>query len=212
VAKLLPPPVNRYAFVASTGRSIEHHLLNHRIRKLAADGTTSRIIPRTSGAMARYLRVSTTNPKHQELLSKLEELYNPRISNLLLLDWIVMDNLPFSMVEGPRFRQFVELMNQAAKIPGRSIMRKLLNKEYQLAVPHVRKVLQSALGIIHFTFNSWTSRQNNSFLGVTAHFMDTNWEHRTIFLGLPPLLNSHISDVIADEIAAILRFFGVKDR
>jgi hypothetical protein len=153
VAKPLSPPVNRYAFVASIGRSIEHHLLNHRIRKPAADGTTSRITPRISGAMARYLRVSIINPEHQELLSKLEELYNPRISNLLLLDWIVMDNLPFSVIKGLRFRRFVELVNQAAKIPGRSTIRKLLNEEYQLVVPYVREVLQSALGMIHFTFD-----------------------------------------------------------
>jgi hypothetical protein len=33
-----------------------------------------------------------------------------------------------------------------------------------------------------------------------------------MFLGLPPLLNRHISDAIAEEIAAILRFFGVKNR
>jgi hypothetical protein len=130
VAKPLPPPVNRYAFVASINRSIEHHLLSHRIRKPAADGTISRITPRTSGAMARYLRVSTTNPEHQELLSKLEKLYNPRISNLLLLNWIVMNNLLFSVVEGPQFRRFVESVNQAAKIPDRSIMRKLLKEEY----------------------------------------------------------------------------------
>jgi hypothetical protein len=85
-----------------------------------------------------------------------------------------MDNLPFSVVEGPRFRRFVESVNQAAKIPGRSIMRKLLNEEYQLAVPHVRKILQSALGMIYFIFDGWTFRQSDSFLGITAHFMDTN--------------------------------------
>jgi hypothetical protein len=141
VTKPLPLPVDKYAFVASIGRSIRHHLLSHRIRKPAADGTTSRITPGASGAIARYLKVSTTNPEHQKLLSKLKKLYNPRISNLLLLDWIVMDNLPFSVIEEPQFRRFVELVNQAAKIPGRSIIRRLLDEEYQLAVPYVRKVL-----------------------------------------------------------------------
>jgi hypothetical protein len=33
-----------------------------------------------------------------------------------------------------------------------------------------------------------------------------------VFLGLPPLLNRHTGDAIAEEIAAILRFFGVENR
>jgi hypothetical protein len=81
--------VNKYAFVASIGRSIEHHLLSHRIRKPMADVTAETIgrrTARTSGTMAQYFNIHTSNPQHQELLIKLAELYNPRISNLLLLD------------------------------------------------------------------------------------------------------------------------------
>jgi hypothetical protein len=33
-----------------------------------------------------------------------------------------------------------------------------------------------------------------------------------MFLGLPSLLNRYIGNAIADEIAAILRFFSVKNR
>jgi hypothetical protein len=33
-----------------------------------------------------------------------------------------------------------------------------------------------------------------------------------VFLGLSPLLNRHIGDAIAEEIAAILRFFGIENR
>jgi hypothetical protein len=66
--------------------------------------------------------------------------------------------------------------------------------------------------MIHFTFDGWTFRQNDSFLGITAYFMNTNWEHRTVFLELPFLLNRYINNAITDEIAAILRFFDIKNR
>jgi hypothetical protein len=169
--------VNKYAFVALTGRSIEHHLLNHRIRKPMADvtaETTGKRTARTFGTMAQYLNIHTSNPQHQELLTKLAELHNPRISNLLLLNWIVMGNHPFSVVENARFRRYIKSINPAAKIPNRTTLRNLLAKEYQLTIPQVRKILQSALGMIHFTFDGWTSRQNDSFLGVTGHFIDKN--------------------------------------
>jgi hypothetical protein len=47
---------------------------------------------------------------------------------------------------------------------------------------------------------------------MIGHFIDKDWKHYTVFLGLPPLLNRHTSDVIAEKIAAILRFFGVENR
>jgi hypothetical protein len=103
-------------------------------------------------------------------------------------------------------------VNSAAKIPNRTTLRNLLAKEYQLAIPQVHKILQLALGMIHFIFDGWTSRQNDSFLGMIGHFIDKNWKHRTVFLGLPSLLNRYINNAIAEEIAAILRFFGVKNR
>jgi hypothetical protein len=116
------------------------------------------------------------------------------------------------MIEDARFRRYIKSVNPAAKIPSRTTLRNLLAKEYQLAIPQVRKILQSALGMIYFTFDGWISRQNNSFLGVTGHFIDKDWEHCTVFLGLPPLLNRHTGDAIAEEIAVILRFFGVENR
>jgi hypothetical protein len=77
----------------------------------------------------------------------LAELHNPRISNLLLLNWIVMGNHPFSVIKDARFRRYIKSVNPAAKIPNRTTLRNLLAKEYQLIIPQVRKILQSALGI-----------------------------------------------------------------
>jgi hypothetical protein len=115
--------------------------------------TTGRRTARTSGTMAQYLNIHTSNPQHQKLLTRLAELHNPRISNLLLLDWIVMGNHPFSVVEDAWFRRYIKSINPAAKIPNRTTLRNLLAKEYQLIIPQVRKILQSVLGIIHFTFD-----------------------------------------------------------
>jgi hypothetical protein len=64
---------------------------------------------------------------------------------------------------------------------------------------------------VHFTFDPWTFRQNVSFLIINAHFLDQDRIFRTIFLGLPLLRNRYIGNAIADETAAVLQFFGVKD-
>jgi hypothetical protein len=49
-------------------------------------------------------------------------------------------------------------------------------------------------------------------MGKNAHFLDQNWIHRTVFLGLPALLYRYTGNVMADEMATVLQFFGVKNR
>jgi hypothetical protein len=162
--------------------------------------------------MAQYLQADVNNPQRQKLLSKLASLYVSSIGDLLLMDWIIADNLPFRLVDSPAFRRWAMYRNPGGLLPTRKTIASLLKEEYQRAIPHVKQMLQSARGLVHFTFDGWTSRQNVSFLGMNAHFLDEEWVFRTIFLGLPPLLYRHTGNAMADEMAAVLQFFGVEDR
>jgi hypothetical protein len=47
---------------------------------------------------------------------------------------------------------------------------------------------------------------------MNAYFLDQNWVFCTVFLSLPPLLHRHTGNAIADEMAAVMHFFGVEDR
>jgi hypothetical protein len=108
VAKPRPPQRSKYTYVASTGRSIEAHLMAvHRISKTPAQRIASR---RYDGQKTIHeaVGVSTGDPQQQTLLGKLQPLFNAEDSHLLLMDWIVMDNLPFWVVESERFRRFMK--------------------------------------------------------------------------------------------------------
>jgi hypothetical protein len=213
VAKGRPPPTAYYRFIASTGRSILRHLRDHRIgRRAVDDGGGRSMTAGSQSSMAHYLNANVSNPQHQEILSKLASLYVPAQGDIMLLDWIVAANLPFWVVNSPEFRRWAMYRNPGASLPTNRTMANLLAAEYRRAIPYVRDVLQSARGRINFTFDSWTSRQNASFLGMNAHFLDRDWNHRTVFLGLPSLTHRHTGRAIAEEIAAVLQFFGVEDR
>ncbi|KAG7423392.1 putative AC transposase [Fusarium oxysporum f. sp. raphani] len=66
--------------------------------------------------------------------------------------------------------------------------------------------------MIHFTFDGWTSRQNASFLGINAHFVDRDWKQWRILLALPALRNRHTGAALADEVADTICAFGLQDR
>jgi hypothetical protein len=76
----------------------------------------------------------------------------------------------------------------------------------------MKALLQTAKGLIHLTFDSWTSRQNDPYLGINACFVDRDWKQQTVLLGLQPLQGTHTGASIADEVAVVLKFFEVENR
>jgi len=66
--------------------------------------------------------------------------------------------------------------------------------------------------MIHFTFDGWTSRQNASFLGINARFIDRDWKQWRILLALPALRKRHTGAALADEVADTICAFGLQER
>jgi hypothetical protein len=91
-------------------------------------------------------------------------------------------------------------------------MANLLTAEFRRAIPHVKRLLQTTVASMHFSFDGWTFRQNDSFLGINAHFLDKNWIYQTVFLGLLPFMHHHTDNAITDEMASILQEFNVEDK
>jgi hypothetical protein len=64
-------------------------------------------------------------------------------------------------------------------------------KRFKREKARVRRVLQGVLGRISFAVDAWTSRNMHAFLGITAHWIDAEWQPRHVVLDVPPLLGSH---------------------
>jgi hypothetical protein len=66
--------------------------------------------------------------------------------------------------------------------------------------------------MIDFTFDGWTSRQNTSFLGINANFIDRDWKQWRILLALPVLRKRHTGEALADEVADTMCEFGLQGK
>lgn len=229
------PRTASYTFIASTAGSIVRHLRKeHRIVVCTPDThlchahnmlicqTPSRqganILPGGGCAernLLDMLRADATNPRDQSLLSSLQTLFDPKMNQLLLLDWLTYHNLPFNLVNSERFKRLLLYNNPSLRleqIPSDRTLVNLLSNEYSRALGPVHEVLQRARGMVHLTFDGWTSRQNASFLGVNAHFIDRDWKQWRILLALPPLRKRHTGAVLADEVADTICAFDLQDR
>ncbi|WKT53989.1 hypothetical protein QSH57_004573 [Fusarium oxysporum f. sp. vasinfectum] len=161
------------------------------------------------------LHADPTNPRDQALVSNLRSLFDPAVTQLLLLDWLTYHNLPFNLVNSERFRRLLLYNNPSLReeqIPSDRTLVNLLTSEYNRASQEVRVLLRKARSMVHFTFDGWTSRQNASFLGINAHFIDRDWKQWRILLALPALRNRHTGAVLADEVADTICAFDLQDR
>ncbi|KID99129.1 Ribonuclease H-like protein, partial [Metarhizium majus ARSEF 297] len=155
------------------------------------------------------------NPRDQMLLGNLHTLFDPKMNQLLLLDWLTYHNLPFNLVNSERFRRLLLYNNpslQEGQIPSGKTLVNLLMSEYNRALGPLHELLQRARSMVHFTFDGWTSRQNTSFLGINAHFIDQDWKQWRVLLALPALRKRHTGAALADEVADTVCAFGLQDR
>ncbi|CAH9087007.1 unnamed protein product [Cuscuta epithymum] len=86
---------------------------------------------------------------------------------------VVLDELPFSHVEGEGFRYFCRVACPHWKVPSRkTIARDVLNLFYS-----EKTKLKSDLSSyrVCLTTDTWTLIQNINYMVLTAHFIDRNW-------------------------------------
>lgn len=158
------------------------------------------------------LSIDTANPTEQAVVSRLSNAFNPAINKLLLLDWLTANNLPFRMISDHRFQRILLYNNpllQVADLPSHNTLWRVLNDEYQRAIGPVTEALQNARGLVHLTFDGWTSKRMHSFISVDAHFVDGEFRQHDFKLGLPPVRGTHKGTAVGDEVAEVINYFGI---
>lgn len=72
--------------------------------------------------------------------------------------------------------------------------------------------LHSAQSKLHFSVDLWSSRNLRALLGVNCHFADEFGNLKPFLLALPERSGPHSSVNIADNVAAIIHNFNLKDK
>ena len=154
---------------------------------------------------------SESNNGQNVLYNMLKRVGKANALDELLIEWVTTENLPFRIVESSSFQSIVFHLNPAFKgrIPSAIVLRDRLDTIYKQAQGPVTELLTTARGRIHITFDSWTSRNRLSLLGINVFFIDTDWGHRKLLLGLPSVQGKHTGENLADEVASVLADFGI---
>ncbi|CAI5956913.1 unnamed protein product [Closterium sp. NIES-65] len=112
------------------------------------------------------------------------------------------------------FKAFVQMLN-----PGAALLlgsRHRLARDMQAYGEAAREDMRQLLvgdglaGRMSLTFDIWTGENNVAFMGVTAHYVTSDFQLKQAVIDFRELKGSHTGDLIADELEEVLREWGLE--
>lgn len=95
-------------------------------------------------------------------------------------------------------------MNQHIKIPSDVSFSNRIAKEYEERKKQLKEDLHASAKIMSLTTDSWTSMNTHSFTTITCHYINKDWEIKSLVLSTIHKKQDHTSDNIRAELEEIL--------
>lgn len=129
-----------------------------------------------------------------------------------LINSVACDQLPLSVLESPTFRKLLETAEPKYSIPSRPTVRNTILPNVMQQMENIIQQELSTLNHIYITLDLWTNRNMASFVGMTVHFVNENWDLKSFVLAADSFLGRHTADNIANAYHAITNKFDIWNR
>ncbi|CAJ1065719.1 E3 SUMO-protein ligase ZBED1-like [Xyrichtys novacula] len=125
-----------------------------------------------------------------------------------ILNMIVSDMRPLSMVEDEGFQKMISTFNPKYTLPSRTYFTKLMEKKYEEIKAKLTNILKKCDSIA-LTADIWTSVATEAYLGVTGHFLGEDWEVKSHSLTTMHLEERHTAANIAEWLEDVIAKFDI---
>lgn len=130
-----------------------------------------------------------------------------KLTNCILF-MIASENLPLSIVESKAFKRLMNTAVPLYTIPSRRTITRLIDAKYDVLKERFKDDLKLA-STYTLTCDIWTDVGNQSYLGVTIHYLQHEFVLTNATIGVFPLTQNHTADYIREMIISIIQSFGV---
>ncbi|CAB5351889.1 unnamed protein product [Rhizophagus irregularis] len=167
---------------------------------ICSAGTTSGISKHLKKFHATKLLTEGNQKVNKSILDMLNESksYDKDIMIKILIRWIVIHQHSFTIVEENYFINFVHSLHPSAKIPSADTIKNKIMTYYEKDKVKMKALLKDLPGKVSFTMDCWTSPSTKSFLSITAHFINKEWNLQNIIIDFIQTQDSHMGSNIKD--------------
>lgn len=130
-----------------------------------------------------------------------------------IMNLFIWDLQPFSLVEDKGFRELVNFAFPNYVIPSRKYFsNNLLPGLYEQVKTLTKAALNEDVESICLTTDMWTSRNNDSYLAVTGHYIDSNYKLQSVLLECKVLESRHTALNLAEELKNVVQEWNILDK
>ncbi|CAG7699342.1 unnamed protein product [Allacma fusca] len=119
--------------------------------------------------------------------------------NNLLMEFIILQNQPFSLVQA---ESFIKLVNYG-RDPPFAIPKKAAIKSKLTQLYHNKKESNK------FTIDSWSTKSMKSFQDILATWVDSDWNYQQVVLDLDVLHHSHSGKYLAESMIHVINEYEI---
>jgi len=113
------------------------------------------------------------------------------------------------VVEGDFFKNMIKRLNFEAKLPTGDTIRNSIFKSFENEQKKIKNELQETSRRISFTLDGWTSKNQISFLGISAHWISKDWELKSVILNFKKLDGPHSGENIANVFFNTIKEYNI---
>jgi hypothetical protein len=124
---------------------------------------------------------------------------------------VIDDCQPLFLLRCKTFRSFINACEPGFAIPGDEKARNLINIAYDDSCKKLNKIFSNS-GWINITTDIWSSRTNESFIGVTATWLNGSWDFQDALLSIEVLPSPHTAENISNSLLNIFEKWNILDK
>ncbi|XP_050896674.1 zinc finger BED domain-containing protein RICESLEEPER 2 [Lathyrus oleraceus] len=151
-----------------------------------------------------------TYPSVDGKLVQVSSRFDKKACRSALSVFVVLDEQPFSAVEGEGFKFYSKVMQPQFTIPSRRTVARDCFQLYLDEKQKLKAFFKSDCNRVALTTDCWTSIQNLNYLTLTAHFVDNEWKYQKRIISFTVIPN-HKGETVGRKIEEVLRDWGIRN-
>ena len=120
--------------------------------------------------------------------------------------------MDITIIEETEFINYIRSIHPTTKIPTADTIKTHIMKLYEDDKEKVKNILKTISGKISFTTDCWTSPSSKSFMSITAHFIDNDWNLKHLLLDFIEINDSHTGQNLKNAFVLGLENFSIENK
>lgn len=190
--------------------NLRKHLRNHpdENKKLVAAEITEKERKQAQSSTASTRQVTVAECFERQKPYSVENPHYKEITNAVAR-MIALDFQPFSVVEDEGFKKLLQVLDPRYQIPSRKhFSETVIPKIYEMKGKV--KACIDPIPFLAFTTDCWTSRAVDSYMSLTAHYIDEKFQRKLLVLDTMFVSERHAAQNLLSKILAVLEAWVIE--